>query len=408
MIGRNKRNKKASFCRKRQEMHKRFAELERQYRQKYFEQVRGEWESAYPENKFPYNRYHRHIHYARPIVVSVMVVFWGFLFLFGNLPMVTRLIVAVFAVLSTTEGIIEFIFLLHLDNRILQPLVSLESAAKRIAEGDFKVRVDPLMVNRSMVSFVNTFNKMAASLLKSEQIKKKYEENRKELIANISHDLKTPVTVVLGYVDALRDLKPENREKAEKYLTVIKSNTIYLNRLIDDLFLFSKLDIHRLNLDMENIILNDYLRDLMEEFSLDLEEQKILFTYTSMLPEQTTARLDPKQFCRIVRNIIDNAKRYGPATGLKIEVVATILPENYFCLSIADNGYGLPEESLLHIFDRFYRADAERTKHVESTGLGLAIAKELTEAHGGTIRARNVVSGGLVFDICIPIPDAEQ
>lgn len=409
-----------------QELRRKITELQRQYH----EQIYKEWKSRYPEYKIPYRNYHRHIHYVRPVLITAMIAFWGFLFLFGEFPIGIRIVIATFAVFSTVEGLAELVFLLHLDNRILRPLESLELAARRIEKGDFTVRVNAVSRRPEIEDFVKTFNEMAATLQKNEQLKKEYEENRKKLIANISHDLKTPVTVVLGYVDALHDLPPENQEKMEKYLSVIKSNTIYLNRLIDDLFLFSKLDIHRLNLNFETVILNNYLADLMEEISLDLEEQKIAFYYSDLLPGKTTARIDSKQFCRIVRNIVDNAKRYGPPTGLRIEITAKVihlLPDSlktadstenaqnmqysrysYFCLSITDNGSGFPADKLVHIFDRFYRVDAERTKHVESTGLGLAIAKELTEAHGGTIQARNVPSSGLAFDIQIPLTKQQE
>jgi signal transduction histidine kinase len=400
------------FHDQRNELRRKMMELKQQYREQMYEA----WKTAYPEN--PANRYyrvyHRHVRYARPLLLVVMIIFWTVLFLSGGLAAGVRFIAAVFAVLSIMGGISELVVMLRMDSRILHPLAELETAARRIADGDFTVHVN-VPFHPETADFVRTFNGMAKSLRKNEQLKREYEENRKELIANISHDLKTPVTAVLGYVDALHDLAPDDREKTERYLSIIRSNTVYLNRLIDDLFLFSKLDIHKLEFHFEKVTVKNFLRDLMEEFSLDLVEHDIRFIYHDMLPEQTAAQLDPKRFCRIVRNIVDNARRYGPSEGLKIEVTAAAeafpsseaeLPDNMrmcFRLSIADNGSGLPEEKLAHIFERFYRADAERTKNIESTGLGLAIARELVEAHGGTITAENVPSGGLVFNIRIPL-----
>lgn len=396
-----------------------------QLKQQYREQLYAEWRNAYQPDDIHYRQYRRHIRYSRPAFLVVMILFWGFLFLFGGLAPGIRIIAALFAVISTASGIIEVVFLLRMDTRILQPLSELETAARRIAAGDFDVRVS-IPHHPEMESFVSTFNSMAESLRENERLKKEYEENRKELIAGISHDLKTPVTAVLGYVDALFELAPGNREMSERYLSVIRSNTVYLNRLIDDLFLFSKLDIHKLDFNFETVVLNDYLRDLMEEFSLDLEEHGIRFAYNDALPVHTTARLDPKRFCRIVRNIIDNARRYGPQEGLAVTVSASAerggngadpagggtgktmsdVPER-FLLSIADNGPGIPEDKLAHIFERFYRTDAARTKFTEGTGLGLAIARELVEAHGGTITAHNAPTGGFVFDISVPLSDTE-
>lgn len=384
-----------------------------QLKQQYHERLYAEWRNAYQPDETRYRRYRRHIRYSRPAFLGVMILFWGFLFLFGGLAPAIRIIAALFAVISTASGITELVFLLRMDTRILRPLAGLETAARRIASGDFDVRVSTPH-HPEMESFVRTFNGMAESLRENERLKKEYEENRKELIAGISHDLKTPVTAVLGYIDALYELAPGDREMSERYLSVIKSNTVYLNRLIDDLFLFSKLDIHKLDFNFETVVLNDYLRDLMEEFALDLEEHGIRFSYSDTLPAHTTARLDPKRFYRIVRNIVDNARRYGPQEGLAVAVSASaerggsaVVPER-FLLSIADNGPGIPEEKFAHIFERFYRTDAARTKCTEGTGLGLAIARELVEAHGGTIAARNAPAGGLVFDIRIPLPDADD
>ena len=414
-MGRYKdRDEKRLRCEKRRE----FQLKKMQLKQQYHERLYAEWKNMFQIDEIHYRQYRRHIRYARPAFLGIMILFWGFLFLFGGLAPGVRFIAAFFAVISTVSSIIEIIFLRRMDIQIMQPLSGLETAARRIAAGDFDVSVSSPQ-HPEMESFVCTFNSMAESLRKNEQLKKEYEENRKELIANISHDLKTPVTAVLGYVDALHELAPGDKEKQERYLSIIRANTVYLNRLIDDLFLFSKLDIHKLDFNFEIVALNDYLRDLMEEFSLDLGEHGVRFTYRDMLPAHTAAWLDPKRFCRIVRNIIDNARRYNQGEGLEITVSASSerfeavesssedtageKAQRCLLLSIADNGTGIPEEKLTHIFERFYRADAARTKYTEGTGLGLAIARELVEAHDGTISARNVPSGGLVFDIRIPL-----
>ncbi|MCK9171348.1 MAG: HAMP domain-containing histidine kinase [Treponema sp.] len=427
-MGRNKyRDEKERIRERKRDFHLKKMQLKQQYHERLY----AEWKNAYHPDDIHYRLYHRHIRYVRPVFLGVMILFWSFLFLFGGLAAGIRIIAALFAVISTASGITELVFLLRMDIRVLLPLSELETAARKIAAGDFDVNVS-IPRHPEMESFVNTFNSMAQSLRTDEQLKKEYEENRKDLIAGISHDLKTPVTAVLGYIDALYELAPGDRELSERYLSIIRSNTVYLNRLIDDLFLFSKLDIHKLDFNFETVVLNDYLRDLMEEFLLDLEEHGVHFVYHDMLPAHTTARLDPKRFCRIVRNIIDNARRYNPGNGLEITVSASLEQPasaeqssagcppadretgtsalhapGSFLLSIADNGTGIPEEKLAHIFERFYRADSARTKYTEGTGLGLAIARELVEAHGGTISARNVPSGGLVFDIRVPLPESD-
>lgn len=401
---------------RRRELRTQIEELRQQYHEELYgmshleEQKRG---------RRQYRYYRRHIHYGRPIAMLFMLAFWIALFMFGGFSLWLSLVIATLALLSTVSGIMELLFLFRMDRRIFIPLDNLENAVREIARGNYDVEV-PGPFHPETAALVKTFNLMAKALKENEILKKAYEENRKGLVANISHDLKTPVTSVLGYIDAIADIGAVNPEKIGKYLAIIKSNTIYINKLIDDLFLFSRLDIDRLDFAFETVNIRSYLRDLMEEFSLDFNEKRIRFTYEdrfadAALAQPVSAEIDPKLFSRILRNLFDNAQKYGPEEGLCIEVAAGITDavksapdaESFF-ISIADNGPGLPEAAMQHLFERFFRADAERTKAISSTGLGLAIARELTEAHGGRIAARNKTGGGLLFTIEIPIIDSGE
>lgn len=350
-----------------------------------------------------------------------MLLFWVAILLYAGFPVWLRVTVAFFAVASTLGGIMEILFLVRMDKRIITPLDNLEQAVREIANGNYGVRVAGPF-HPETAALVRTFNAMAQSLEESERLKNAYESDRKALVANISHDLKTPITSVLGYLDAIDEIGSADPGRIAKYLSIIKSNAAYMNKLIDDLFLFSRLDMRRLDFDFENVNARSFLSDLMEEFSLEFGELGIAFSYADRFPDATpaqpgapegnpfAAKIDPKLFYRVIRNLFDNARKYGPEKGLRLDVAAGLGETNggrarRFYLTVADNGPGLDESAMGHLFERFFRADKERTKNVVSTGLGLAIARELVEAHGGKISAKNRDEGGLEFAIEIPLGD---
>ena len=242
---------------------------------------------------------------------------------------------------------------------------------------------------------------MAIKLKEDERLKAEYEENRKQLIASISHDLKTPITSILGYIEAISDAKELPQDKLEKYLKIINSNSVYMNRLIDDLFLFSKLDMQKLSFEFADVPVAPFMSDLMEEWKLDLEEKRVSFTYKDEMTSKLSAKLDAKRFSQVIRNIIDNALKYGDDENLSI-TARLFNDEEHIYISLKNNGAAIPADKLPHIFDRFYRLDAARTKDISSTGLGLAIAKELVEAHGGKIAVESADGTGTCFTITLP------
>ena len=162
---------------------------------------------------------------------------------------------------------------------------------------------------------------MASKLEEGEKIKKEYEENRKALLANVSHDLKTPITCINGYVEGLLE-NVVSKDNVDNYLKVIKSNAEYMNRLIDDLFLFSKLDMQKLDFKFEKTNIKLYLNDIVEEFSFILDEKEIKFSYEESIDTETFVNIDGKRLYRSIRNILDNAIKYGlDKENLKIEMM---------------------------------------------------------------------------------------
>jgi len=303
--------------------------------------------------------------------------------------------------LFTVGGFFEFFFLRKLESRILTPIDSLKGGIEEVAKGNYNVKVESNEHNEISL-LIDSFNEMANKLQESEKIKAEYEENRKKLIANISHDLKTPITSIQGYIEAITEGNSMPPEDLSRYLKIIYNNTVYINRLIDDLFLFSKLDMQKLEFQFVNVNVRSFVNDMMEEFKLEFEEKNIRFDYYDRLSEDYSFNVDGKRLNQVFRNIIGNAEKYGLEQNVFIRTELYKF-NDFVCIDIKDNGPGIPEDKLIHIFDRFYRIDTERTKDFMSTGLGLAIAKELVEAHRGRITVSSVENEGTCFTVMLPI-----
>ncbi len=341
-------------------------------------------------------RYHRWFRYARPAVLLFNLIILYLLFSWAGF----KAVGICFAVLIVIKEIVQFIFLLRLEKRIITPIEELRQGVDEIAGGNYDVRVECRIPN-DLGLLITSFNEMAKKLQQGEKIKNEYEENRKALIANISHDLKTPITSIQGYIEALLEGSAQSPEQRDKYLRIIHHNVDYLNRLIDDLFLFSKLDMQKLDFHFERICIRKYLTDLMEEYRLELGDRKIKLDFDDVLPGNPTVLLDGKRFYQAINNIVRNAVGHGPDQGLKVKV-KLYRRDTWIAVDIKDNGPGIPEDKLPYIFDRFYRIDTERAKDYKGTGLGLAITKELVQAHGGEVMATSSNGYGTCFTVLLP------
>ncbi|GBF34760.1 histidine kinase [Desulfocucumis palustris] len=343
-----------------------------------------------------FHRMHKSIKYFRPAALLFNLII---LFLLINLGGLKAIIIFI-AIMLIAKEVAQIFFLLRLEKRIFKPIEELKNGVEEIARGNYQVEVK-CNVRNEIGLLVDAFNHMARKLRESEKIKSEYEENRKELIASISHDLKTPITSIQGYIEAIVEGDGLPAKNKDKYLQIIYRNIVYVNKLIDDLFLFSKLDMQKLNFQFEKVSIRAFMKDLMEEFKYELEERQLQFTYADEMEQDLPVSIDRKRIHQAVRNIIGNALKYGPEEGLIIKT-RLYKQEDYICIAVDDNGPGISEDKLPYIFNRFYRIDNERTKDLLSTGLGLAIARELVEAHGGTITVSSREGLGTCFNITLP------
>lgn len=284
---------------------------------------------------------------------------------------------------------------INMRKNFLRPLEHLQKGVEEVADGNYGYSIDE-EVPTSISGLFASFNQMSHQLKEGQIIKAKYEQNRNELIAGISHDLKTPITSILGYVEGINEGVANSDEKMQTYMDIIYNNAKYTNQLIDDLFLFSKLDINQMEYQFEQVLLRDYFEDIFIEKKIDLEEQGSRVQYVTNISHEKTMHIDAKMIYRVVTNLISNAVKYNDKSQLQLmlRLDEVIEDTSTVHVSIHDNGPGIEEGQLDHIFDVFYRIDASRNKDIGGTGLGLSISRQLVEAHGGRIWAESILGQG--------------
>lgn len=282
--------------------------------------------------------------------------------------------------------------------KLLQPMDALAQAAGRVEAGDYTQAID-CPGRDEFAPVCAAFNRMQEHLLEEQEKSAAYERSRTDLVAGISHDLRTPLTSVKGYIKGLRDGVAQTPERQRQYLDVAYRRACDMEVLLQRLFYFSRLETGNLPLFREEADLGSFVGQFAGEVGPELEQAggKIELTVS---PGPHPVSIDPEQLYRVLNNLKDNALRYAGAEALAISL-AVETQGKWERIRFADNGQGVSEEALPRLFEQFWRADQARSsRNGEGTGLGLYIVKYIVEAHGGTIQAEN--SGGLAFTILLP------
>ena len=282
--------------------------------------------------------------------------------------------------------------------KLLQPVDALARAAGRIETGDFTQAID-YQGRDEFAPVCAAFNRMQEHLLAEQEKSAAYERARTDLVAGISHDLRTPLTSVKGYIKGLRDGVAQTPERQRQYLEVAYRKACDMDVLLQRLFYFSRLETGNLPLFPEPANLGVFAERFAAEAGAELEQAGGRVEL-SVSPGPHPVSIDSEQMYRVLNNLTDNALRYAGAMPLVLSLTVESR-EGWECIRFSDNGQGVPPEALAHLFEQFWRADQARSaKGGEGSGLGLYIVKYIVEAHGGTIRAEN--SGGLAFTIRLP------
>ena len=310
--------------------------------------------------------------------------------------------------------LINLIIVFVIARSILKPLDLLKKGTRMISEGnlDFEINYNG---DDEITEVIDNFEDMRRKLSLSVEQQKHYEESRKELIAGISHDLSTPLTSIKGYVSGLMDGVADSPEKRDKYLKTIYNTAEDMDRLVSELFLFSKLDLDKVPFNFERIDIGEFLSSCCEEMKFTFEKDKLVISFTDRLEMPQMVFLDRNQFGRVLINIARNSVKYKKEDVASLHMDLSLLPsENDGAESggirmvrivLKDNGIGVPPELTGKIFESFYRRDTARSNPSSGSGLGLAIAKQIVNRHCGVISAESVAGQGLSIIIDLPIAD---
>lgn len=307
----------------------------------------------------------------------------------------TKMIYAFILVLCLTS-----ILLTHWIQRgIFTPINQLNTAMQNIAEGNLEYML-PTEEKGEIGELYRNYEDMRLRLKESTDEKFEHEQKNKELVSNISHDLKTPITSIKGYVEGIMDGVADTPEKMNKYIKTIYDKANDMDRLINELTTYSGIDNNRIPYTFRRINVADYFGDCIEEVGLDLESKNIQLNYEALIEPSTQIIADPEQLKRVINNIISNSVKYINKDKGVIDI--RILDElDAIRVEIEDNGMGIAAKDLPNIFERFYRTDASRNSSKGGSGIGLSIVKKIIEDHGGYIWATSKEDEGTCMHFVI-------
>ena len=278
---------------------------------------------------------------------------------------------------------------------IAVPLVKLRKATQNIKEGnlDFVLEVEG---KDEFSQLCQDFEEMRKRLKESTEEKILMDKENKELISNISHDLKTPITAVKGYVEGIMDGVADTPEKMNRYVRTIYNKTNEMDHLINELTFYSKIDTNRIPYTFSKLNVEDYFSDCAEELGLEMETKGIELVYANYVEKDVQVIADGEQIRRVIHNIVSNAIKYmeKPKGIIQLRVKDV---GDFIQVEIEDNGKGIVAKDLPYIFDRFYRTDVSRNSSKGGSGIGLSIVKKIMEDHGGKVWATSRLGIGTIM-----------
>jgi len=278
---------------------------------------------------------------------------------------------------------------MFVSRRTLSPLRLLQAAAERLGTGDLSQRV-AITRHDEIGEMAQTFNAMAEGLEQAEA-------QRRVLMADVAHELRTPLANIQGYVEAIRD---DVIEADESTIDTLHQQVLHLAHLIEDLRLMALAEAGALRLDPQPASIGDTARRAVEAIRPRADAKHIALTVDAPT-DMPLASFDQERIGQVIANLLENAVRHTPESGA-VSVSAETM-QSTVRVTIQDTGSGIPGDEIGHIFDRFHRVDPSRTRATGGAGLGLTVAKQLIEAHGGTIAATSVVGEGSTFTFDLPL-----
>ena len=283
---------------------------------------------------------------------------------------------------------------------LISPINELNVAMKHIKNGDFEYRLEVVETGGEISDLYRNYEDMRLRLKENAEEKIQRERQNRELISNISHDLKTPITAIKGYSEGIIDGIADTPEKIDRYVKTIYNKANDMDKLINELTVYSGIDNNRIPYHFHKILVGEYFRDCIEEIGLDLESRNFKLDYVNLVSPDTMIIADPEQLKRVINNIISNSVKYmdKPQGEINIRILDEV---DSIRVEIEDNGKGISQKDLQNIFDRFYRTDASRNSGTGGSGIGLSIVKKIIQDHGGYIWATSKEGEGTCMHFVI-------
>lgn len=287
---------------------------------------------------------------------------------------------------------------IYMNYKGIREIKRINQQVKRVISGNLNTRI-LVRVDGFISELACNFNKVIETLQKTRENQITLEESRRKLMANISHDIRTPLTSIIGYVDAIKDGVAASEEEKLEYLEIISSKSKNLKQLIDEIFYMAKLDSDDIEMNFQVQDISEIIRECIIAFLPEINKKEMELK-VNMPEDKALVYGDKLSITRIFNNIIKNAILYGDEG--KVLGIDLIINKKNYEISIWDKGVGIDEEHLPYIFDRLYIKDKARKKTLGSSGLGLAIVKKLLEKHGGKIWVESKPYEKTVFTFTIP------
>jgi len=296
-------------------------------------------------------------------------------------------------------GVLVFIFsFFYITKRKMKQIEAMAQGVKEIEKGNLAYRIEKKGEDE-IAALTENINNMAEELMINIEKERKLEKQKNELITNVSHDLRTPLTSIMGYLRLLRDSKYESKEQHDEYMRIAFAKSEQLKNLIEDLFEYTKLTNENIVLEKQEVCMNELLDQLIEELVPQAEEHGLVFI--KKFPEERAyAAVDSEKIVRVFENLLMNAIKYSKDNGeIKVSLERQ---RRTIQISVANYSEEFTREELGNLFERFYKKDQSRSRVTEGSGLGLAIAKSIVELQDGEIRAE-YGDGVIQFIVSLPI-----
>lgn len=290
-----------------------------------------------------------------------------------------------------------------MQHRQVQYMQKLCTAMHKIANGDLTTTVE-VEGDNELSQMAVELNQMAQQVRTLMEREREAERTKNDLITNVAHDLRTPLTSIIGYLELLSSNRPLDETIRKKYLSIAYQKSCHLQLLIEDLFGFTSLGYGKFTAKMDELDIVNLLAQLLDEFYPIFEQNHLQYNYTTNVPSKTIIG-DGTLLARLFDNLINNAVKYGN-DGKMINVILTA-QEEVVTIQVINFGTIIPTSELNMIFDKFYRMEQSRSTQTGGTGLGLAIAKNIVDVHNGTITAESSLNG-TVFKVVLPTIPSDQ